>query len=229
MKIKYFAFALIVGCCAFVFTSCFSNSGSATPLPKSATNLSVANIGDIYYSDDTTSSPQDYDPSKKAIGVVCGITNGYIRNVISLKEASNIVWAPVDTQGFDTSIEKNDYNGKAVWSWLKRQNLGADNKPAENYPAFYWCEAYDSKYSTGGKDWYLPAIYELYTIFEFRNAINEGLRVAGGDLLKDDFYWSASQHTGAHYVRVGNLISGEWESNRIKSTPLKVRAVFSCF
>lgn len=59
-----------------------------------------------------------------------------------------------------------------------------------NYPAFKWCADY-------GKDWYLPARNELYTIYEQKSIIDSTLSANGYTSLKRD-YWSSTESSGSY-------------------------------
>lgn len=64
------------------------------------------------------------------------------------------------------------------------------------YPAFVWCR-------NKGKDWYLPALYELIRLLindSVRNAVNKTLENRGGTKLyyntgKWECYWSSTEQT----------------------------------
>ena len=55
------------------------------------------------------------------------------------------------------------------------------------------------------KDWYIPAIGELYVMYLMKNQINEALEYIGAELIKDTWYWSSTEHsaTGAWYLYFG--------------------------
>lgn len=41
------------------------------------------------------------------------------------------------------------------------------------------------------KDWYIPAIGELYVMYLMKNQINKALEYIGAELIKDTWYWSS--------------------------------------
>ena len=45
------------------------------------------------------------------------------------------------------------------------------------------------------KDWYIPAIGELYVMYLMKNKINKALEYIGAELLKDTWYWSSTEHS----------------------------------
>ena len=49
------------------------------------------------------------------------------------------------------------------------------------------------------KDWYIPAIGELYVMYLMKNQINKALEYIGAELIKDTWYWSSTENsaTGA--------------------------------
>ena len=52
------------------------------------------------------------------------------------------------------------------------------------------------------KDWYIPAIGELYVMYLMKNQINEALEYIGAELIKDTWYWSSTENsaTNAWYL-----------------------------
>ena len=55
------------------------------------------------------------------------------------------------------------------------------------------------------KDWYIPAIGELYVMYLMKNKINKALEYIGAELIKDTWYWSSTEGsaTYAWYLRFG--------------------------
>ena len=43
------------------------------------------------------------------------------------------------------------------------------------------------------KDWYIPAIGELYVMYLMKNQINKALEYIGDELIKDTLYWSSTE------------------------------------
>ena len=44
------------------------------------------------------------------------------------------------------------------------------------------------------KDWYIPAIGELYVMYLMKNQINKALEYIGAELIKDTWYWSSTEY-----------------------------------
>jgi hypothetical protein len=53
------------------------------------------------------------------------------------------------------------------------------------------------------KDWYIPAIGELYVMYLMKNQINKALEYIGAELIKDTWYWSSTEYSA----------TGAWELN----------------
>ena len=55
------------------------------------------------------------------------------------------------------------------------------------------------------KDWYIPAIGELYVMYLMKNQINKALEYIGAELIKDTWYWSSTEYsaTGAWNLHFG--------------------------
>lgn len=47
------------------------------------------------------------------------------------------------------------------------------------------------------KDWYIPAIGELYVMYLMKNKINKALEYIGAELIKDTWYWSSTEFSAA--------------------------------
>ena len=58
------------------------------------------------------------------------------------------------------------------------------------------------------KDWYIPAIGELYVMYLMKNQINKALEYIGAELIKDTWYWSSTEFSDANawYLTFGNGI-----------------------
>jgi len=56
------------------------------------------------------------------------------------------------------------------------------------------------------KDWYIPAIGELYVMYLMKNQINKALEYIGAELIKDTWYWSSTEFsaTDAWFLYFGN-------------------------
>lgn len=56
------------------------------------------------------------------------------------------------------------------------------------------------------KDWYIPAIGELYVMYLMKNQINKALEYIGAELIKDKRYWSSTEGSAtlAWYLYFGD-------------------------
>lgn len=66
-----------------------------------------------------------------------------------------------------------------------------------------------------GKDWYIPAIGELYVMFLMKNQINKALEYIGAGLIKDQWYWSSTEYSATYAWSLG---FGNGTFNRISKT-----------
>ena len=48
------------------------------------------------------------------------------------------------------------------------------------------------------KDWYIPAIGELYVMYLMKNQINKALEYIGAELIKDTWYWSSTEDSATY-------------------------------
>lgn len=62
------------------------------------------------------------------------------------------------------------------------------------------------------KDWYIPAIGELYVMYLMKNQINKALEYIGAELIKDTWYWSSTEHSATTAWLMG-FIYGILEGN----------------
>lgn len=53
------------------------------------------------------------------------------------------------------------------------------------------------------KDWYIPAIGELYVMYLMKNQINKALEYIGAELIKDTWYWSSTGHSATYAWGLG--------------------------
>ncbi len=105
----------------------------------------------------------------------------------------------------------DEYNGKANTDKIMSRS---DRKYFE---AIVWCR-------NKGKDWYLPAVDELQTIYNNKSTINSTLAKHGGIELSD-LYWSTEDADNAEFCAwIVSMYNGA-TYNSIKSSYYFVRAV----
>ena len=174
-------------------------------------------IGDIVYSDGSVS--ENYDSTKKVIGIVIEVTDGAIKKIVSLTE-TKAMWSTENFGRDATSITDGAANMTAIkdkvywWGWETK------------YPAFKWCDDYTD--ASGNSEWYLPAkdeLNQLYTVKEYVNAAIDKIIAGGGTATKlsTKSYWSSSEisYDGACYQR---FYDGG-QNNTYKNNASSVRAV----
>ena len=147
-------------------------------------------VGNILYSDKKCYL-KGFAAGKTPIGVVF---DGQNRKAIALEKPSLLKWYTdgvnvpgiADIEG--TSQAAQDFNGKANTAAIKAYDSSFSNFPAAKY-------AYN--YTTTGTnvgDWYLPALGELYKVYQNQYAINKALLSLGkSELPSDREYWSSSE------------------------------------
>lgn len=147
-------------------------------------------VGNILYSDKKCYL-EGFASGKTPIGVVFDSQN---RKAIALEKPSLLKWAvkEVNIPGIPdiegTSQAAQDFNGKANTAAIKAYDSSFSNFPAAKY-------AYN--YTTTGTnvgDWYLPALGELYKVYQNQYAINKALLSLGKSKLSNGReYWSSSE------------------------------------
>ena len=73
------------------------------------------------------------------------------------------------------------------------------------------------------KEWYIPAIGELYVMYLMKNQINKALEYIGAELIKDTWYWSSTEFSATNAWYLGFSI-GHFYYN-IKTGEYAVRPV----
>ena len=73
------------------------------------------------------------------------------------------------------------------------------------------------------KDWYIPAIGELYVMYLMKNQINKAFEYIGAELIKDTWYWSSTEYS-ATPAWLLNFITGHFDDSR-KTNEASVRPV----
>ena len=147
-------------------------------------------VGNILYSDKKCYL-EGFASGKTPIGVVFDSQN---RKAIALEKPSLLEWA-VDTgvnipgiPDMDKPQALQDFNGKTNTAAIKAYNSDLSDFPAAKYVYNY------KTTGTNVGDWYLPALGELYKVYQTKYAINEALLSLGkSELPYDDEYWSSSE------------------------------------
>ena len=110
-------------------------------------------------------------------GVVYYAVNTFGKSrIVSIYEA-DLKWSTESVTTLATS--SND-------GMVNMNTIKASNSDLSKYPAFKWCADY-------GKDWYLPARDELYTIHNLKSELNATLFNVGGITLGTLNYWSSTE------------------------------------
>lgn len=101
-----------------------------------------------------------------------------------------------------TAVFTGDLNGSDNWDYIKAfyqteaSAAHPESPESTNYPAFYYIVSYPNffilpeQYSKG---WYMPAISELYSIYQNKEILNGVLSALGGVQIGQYNYWSSSQ------------------------------------
>lgn len=66
------------------------------------------------------------------------------------------------------------------------------------------------------KDWYIPAIGELYVMYLMKNQINKALEYIGAELIKDTWCWSSTENSATTAWRLffGDGLFGDYYKTR---------------
>lgn len=135
----------------------------------------------VLYVDDLTADTKD------VIGV--GIKMGSFNLMVALHDAAKGKTVALTTKDNGTDENKDDpYYFKGYIRAVESMNGKAYTehlRPILNP---------EIKLSDG---WWIPSLGEMYRIFINFGAINRALKFAGGDLIKQDWYWTSTEHSAA--------------------------------
>ena len=185
------------------------NYASADKLNVDLNKIYACNTGDILYSDKTCSA--NVVSGKTPIGVVFDGTN---RLATSLYSSSSLLdWggAGTDIPGIPNFTSVNeDYNGKANTAVLISYASGA------GFPAAKYAYEYKTEGTKAG-DWYLPAIGELYELYQNKEAVNNALTTLGYPIIPENqLYWSSSECSDIYVWRLYFSIGSVYYSNKVE-------------
>ena len=173
------------------------------------------------------------DSKNPPVAVIAGKLNGKTLGMALHINKQGLAWAKTHSTGHTKKFEgiictpkrqndrifTGDTDGSDNWEYIKQQDPEGTKAAvvAENYPAFYWVNTYNTTYAAqlGGKTfaWYIPSIAELCEVYENKNRINARLKaihdMSGGSTYADEFletnyykhkYWSSSQNFYNQYI-----------------------------
>ena len=155
-------------------------------------------VGNILYSDKKCYL-EGCAAGKTPIGVVF---DGQNRKAIALEKPSLLNWVVnnnirVNIPGIpdmDKPQAIQDFNGKTNTAAIKAYNSDLSDFPAAKYVYNY------KTTGTNVGDWYLPALGELYKVYENKYAIDKALLSLGKSKLPyDEKYWSSSESSERTY------------------------------
>ena len=195
-------------------------------------------IGRIVLSDGSFIEKESYNSlTMKAVAVVAGLKKeGKKIIALGLQMGNNLMWAPKDTTGFNTSfinisssIPRNDSDGSRYWDYICSVDPTGSADAATNYPAFNFANTYgatagltDTEYADG---WYLPSTGELYQVCNNKSSIQESLDIVGGSIILQSIYWTStpdySENSLAYLI---SFLLGEANTN-LKSMRFNVLVV----
>ena len=166
--------------------------------------LAKCNLADIYYSDKTCSSADNYDITKTVLGIVVYVTDGGLHGQIMAP------W-PIDKNGNKSisymSWSKENVDITSLPNYASASSASTDYDSCSNtdkivaagdastYPAAWATRKYAPTTETAGK-WCLPAAGILRNIQNNQTAINTALnKVGGASNMLNYWVWSSSEHT----------------------------------
>lgn len=158
-----------------------------------------------------------FDPSTLRIGDLVAVNGvqgivfqvGKVVKLVSVEQGSSLVWGNYGVASGATNHSDGASNMRRI-----KSIDGWENK----YPAFKWCADY-------GEGWYLPAVNELETIYNYKSTINATLSANSYTSLSRYEYWSSTEQ---HESRAYEFYFTNGNSyNDLKDNAYNVRAVFA--
>lgn len=159
----------------------------------------IASVGDILYSDMTTSS--EIISGKTPIGVVF---NGEKRLAIGLHQFTHghqFEYGTSSSQWIETQIDIPQLTNKpqetdALADWNGKDNtqkvVAYCNSAKLKCPAFDYINSYTTEGTVAG-DWYIPALGEINDMCEKISILNPRLQLVGGDVIDMGGQWSSTE------------------------------------
>ena len=170
-------------------------------------------VGDIILKDGTAVSYNDFDSDNQqaaAVIVRAATDTTPALGVGIVHNTSGLAWCTESANGYSTNITglqgtttSGYMDGSDSWSILQATCTDATEENAASlYPAWNFCLTYGTTNSLGDsiKDgWYLPAMAELYTIYQNKTTVEASLTKAGGNTFGSGWYWSCCQSASDDY------------------------------
>ena len=141
---------------------------------------------------------------------------------------NQMAWCTKSATGYSTNItsllgdETTGYtDGSDGWKIIKAACLDAESNP-EKYPAWNYCRNYGATNGLTGDladGWYLPAMAELYTIYQNKTVVDTSLSKADGSTFGTSPYRSCCQSPSDDgkarglYFNDGNVCYGYKDNN----------------
>lgn len=164
---------------------------------------------------DKTYAVGDYYNRSGKEGIVFEVWDGGKHGKIMSMDEVKVAWCRVEQ--YDKCIALGTSNDKIG---IVNTNLAIARDDSDNYPAFTWCRS-------KGEGWSLPAILELWKIYNNKELINNTLASLSRQPIRDNYYWSSTERgTGAETHALLIFMTGGIDSLS-KNTSFYVRAVNS--
>lgn len=166
----------------------------------------------VLYVDDLTADTKD------VIGV--GIKMGSFNLMVALHDAAKGKTVALTTKDNGTDENKDDpYYFKGYIRAVESMNGKAYTehlRPILNP---------EIKLSDG---WWIPSLGEMYRIFINFGAINRALKFAGGDLIKQDWYWTSTENsaTNGWGLNLGDGNTSYWFTKASYTTRVRPVSAF---
>ena len=186
-------------------TGSSGGSGNSSGTGNSGVDYSKCVVGDFVLKDGTIlSKDKTPDSGTVAAVIVRAAADGKpALGVGIVHNRSGLAWCTVSATGYSKNItalhgdKTSGYtDGSDGWEKLKEACSDAESNP-EKYLAWNYSLTYAKTNGLTGelaKNWYLPTVAELYTIYQNKETVDESLSKAGGSHFgSDSYYWSCCQ------------------------------------
>ena len=201
----------------YVTLTVFSDSGHRVDLKEVTSSTGTTSTDGITVSSYSVGS-KVYDKNNKTVAIVAGQEVDGTWFAVGLERSSDsMVWldetssdstyfSEIATHINSDGTYTGDTDGSDNWDVIKSQDSTRAN--SGKYLAFEWANSYSSSYASTVSGWYLPTLYEYYTMWKNMTTIDNQIAASFGDVLSGYTYWSSSQDSERTYSDAGDFYFG---------------------
>ena len=203
-----FMISMLCLCCGTpLVDAVLKNDQKGTNSAGGTYSVSSYKVGGIVYNENNTAvavvAGQEVDGTWFAVGLYrSSYSMLWLDESVSDYTYFDDIGTHIDSSGNCTG----DTDGSDNWSVIKSKDSSRAN--SGKYLAFEWANSYSSSYASTVSGWYLPTLYEYYTMWKNMTTIDNQIAASHGDVLSGYTYWSSSQDSERTYADAGDFYFG---------------------